>query len=164
MDKCTHRILSYIPEVRQITAESQRASLVVFSSCLFFLKAKRSHWGVKEHILIKRFPCSYLGTPWYSHFWGFPGGSAGKESACNLGDQCSIPGLGRSPLEKGMAIHSSILAWRIPWIVHGITKSQTRLSGFDSLRSKTNVEKRLVGLGEEVDHSRAISQVRNLIA
>ena len=35
------------------------------------------------------------------------------------------------PLEKGMAIHSSILAWRIPWteaIVHGVAKSQTRLS------------------------------------
>ena len=28
---------------------------------------------------------------------GFPGGSDGKESACNAGDQSSIPGLGRSP-------------------------------------------------------------------
>ena len=28
---------------------------------------------------------------------GFPGGSAGKESACNAGDPGSIPGLGRSP-------------------------------------------------------------------
>ena len=28
---------------------------------------------------------------------GFPGGSAGKESACNVGDMGSIPGLGRSP-------------------------------------------------------------------
>ena len=33
-----------------------------------------------------------------------------------------------NPLEKGMAIHSSILAWRIPWTDHGVTKSQTRLS------------------------------------
>ena len=30
---------------------------------------------------------------------GFPGGSAGKESACNAGDLDSIPGLGRSPGE-----------------------------------------------------------------
>ena len=30
---------------------------------------------------------------------GFPGGSAGKESACNMGDVGSIPGLGRSPGE-----------------------------------------------------------------
>ena len=35
--------------------------------------------------------------------------SAGKESICNMGD------LGwEDPLEKGKAIHSSILAWRIP--------------------------------------------------
>ena len=45
---------------------------------------------------------------------GFPGGSDGKESACNAGDPGSTPGLGRSP-EKGMATHSSILAWEIPW-------------------------------------------------
>ena len=32
------------------------------------------------------------------------------------------------PLEKGKATHFSILAWRIPWIVHGVTKSRTRLS------------------------------------
>ena len=37
-----------------------------------------------------------------------------KESACNVGDLGSTPGSGRS-LEKGMATHSSILAWRIPW-------------------------------------------------
>ena len=30
---------------------------------------------------------------------GFPGGSDGKESACNAGEPCSIPGLGRSPGE-----------------------------------------------------------------
>ena len=30
-------------------------------------------------------------------FWGFPGGSAGKEFVCNVGDLGSIPGLGRSP-------------------------------------------------------------------
>ena len=85
---------------------------------------------------------------------GFPGGSAGKETACNTGDPGFIPGSGRSPgertgyplqyswaslvaqmvknlpamretwvwslgredpLEEGMATHSSILAWRIPW-------------------------------------------------
>ena len=45
---------------------------------------------------------------------GFPGGSDGKESTCSAGDQGSIPGSGRS-LEKGMATHSSALAWKIPW-------------------------------------------------
>ena len=45
----------------------------------------------------------------YSYILGFPGGSAGQESACNVGDLGSIPGLG-DPLEKGKATHSSILA------------------------------------------------------
>ena len=45
---------------------------------------------------------------------GFPGGSDGKESACNVGDPGLIPGW-EDPLEKGMATHSSVLAWRIPW-------------------------------------------------
>ena len=44
----------------------------------------------------------------------FPGGSDGKESACNAGDLGSIPRL-EDPLEKGMATHSSTLASRIPW-------------------------------------------------
>ena len=47
---------------------------------------------------------------------GFPVYSAGKESTCNVGDLGSIPGLGRS-LEKAMATHSSILAWRSLWPV-----------------------------------------------
>ena len=42
--------------------------------------------------------------------------SVGKESACNVGDLGSIPGLGRKKsLEKEIAAHSSISAWRIPW-------------------------------------------------
>ena len=49
-----------------------------------------------------------------THILCFPSGSDGKESACNVGDSGWIPGLGRSPGE-GMATHSSILAWRIPW-------------------------------------------------
>ena len=41
--------------------------------------------------------------------------SDGKASACNAGDRGSIPGSGRS-LEKEMAIYSSTLAWKIPWM------------------------------------------------
>ena len=47
---------------------------------------------------------------------GVPGGSAGKESACNAedtGDKGSISGLGRSPGGENGS-HSSILALRIP--------------------------------------------------
>ena len=67
----------------------------------------------------------------------FPGGLDGKASACNVGDPGSIPGW-EDPLEKEMAIHSSILGWKIPWMeepgrlhtVHVVTKSQTRLRDF----------------------------------
>ena len=45
----------------------------------------------------------------------FPGGSDGKASAYNAGDPGSIPVSGRS-LEKEVATHFSILAWKIPWI------------------------------------------------
>ena len=42
------------------------------------------------------------------------GSSDGKESACYAGDR--VWSLDQEdPLEKGMATHSSILAWRIPW-------------------------------------------------
>ena len=64
-------------------------------------------------------------------FLGFPCDSAGKESACNVGNLGSIPDLGRSPGEKGKATHSNILAWRILWTtVHGVAKSWTLLSDF----------------------------------
>ena len=68
---------------------------------------------------------------WCSAFFGgFPGGSDGKESACNAGDQSSIPGLGRS-LEKEMATHCSILVWKIPW-----TEETGRLHSMGSQRVK----------------------------
>ena len=61
-------------------------------------------------------------------FLGFPSGSDGKESACKR--ETWVQSLGwNDPPEGGMAIHSSILAWRIPmdrgaWraTVHGVTK------------------------------------------
>ena len=43
----------------------------------------------------------------------FPCGSACKESACSVGNLGLIRGQ-EDPLQKGMATHSSILAWRIP--------------------------------------------------
>ena len=100
--------------------------------------------------------CSFLFFFFSLVIMGFPGSSAGKESACNTGDPSLIPGSGRSagegigyslqyswaslvaqmvkdpsatqetwvwslgwedPLEKGKAIHSRILTWRISWTV-----------------------------------------------
>ena len=43
-----------------------------------------------------------------------PGGSNGKESACNAETQVQSL-VHEDPLEKGMATHSRILTWRIPW-------------------------------------------------
>ena len=73
-------------------------------------------------------------TFFYSHLRfpvGFPCGSAGKESACNGEDPSSIPGLGRSPWEgKSYPLKYSGLENSMDCIVHGVAKSQTRLSNF----------------------------------
>ena len=68
---------------------------------------------------------------------GFPGGSDSKVSACNAGDSGSIPGSGRSAGEgNGNSLQYSCLenltdgAWLAT--VHGVAKSQTRLSDFTS--------------------------------
>ena len=53
--------------------------------------------------------------------------SVGKESSCNAGEWVQFLGW-EDALEKEMAIHSSILAWRIQWteepgrLVHGVTR------------------------------------------
>ena len=60
---------------------------------------------------------------------GFPCGSAGKESACNAGDLGSISGLS-SGEGKGYPLQYSGLDNSMDCIVHGIAKSQTRLSDF----------------------------------
>ena len=76
--------------------QSLPGSHMVLFLCVYLLSV---------HVSVFRFS-SYKDT--------FPGGSDDKESACNAGDLGSIPGSGRS-LEKGMASHSSILAWKVPW-------------------------------------------------
>ena len=61
----------------------------------------------------------------------FPCGSTSKESACNPGDLPSITGLGRFPGEgKVYPLQYSGLENSMDCIVHGITKSWTRLSDF----------------------------------
>ena len=62
---------------------------------------------------------------------GFPCGSAGKESACNVGDLGLIPGLGRSPEEgEGYPFQYSGVENTMDWMVHGVEKSQTWLNDF----------------------------------
>ena len=72
-----------------------------------------------------------MATPWLP--WWF----SSKESACSAGDTGDtgwIRFLGREdPLEDGMATHSSILAWRIPW-----TEEPGRLQSTGSQRVRHN--------------------------
>ena len=68
---------------------------------------------------------------------GFPCGSVGEESTCNVGDLGSIPGLARPTGEgKGYTLQYSGLenakdfqVQKSPWTVHS-TKSQKRLRNF----------------------------------
>jgi len=71
-----------------------------------------------------------------SVFFGFPGGSVGKESPCNMGDLGSIPGLGRSLGEgKGYPLlysgpENSSFPFFWPRGFHGMAKSRKQLSNF----------------------------------
>ena len=57
---------------------------------------------------------------------GFPGSSAGKQSACNAGNLGSVPGLGRFPgKENGYPLQYFDLENSRDDIVHGIAESQT---------------------------------------
>ena len=59
----------------------------------------------------------------YHHVWyivktrmGFPGGTGGKEPTCHCRREIWVQSLGwENPLKEGLAAHSRILAWRIPW-------------------------------------------------
>ena len=97
---------------------------------------------VKNLPEIQETPLQFLGweDPWRRDrllspvFLGLPGGSEGKESACNAGDPGSIPGLGGSPGGgHGSPLQYSCLenpmgrgAWQA--VVYGASKSQTQLS------------------------------------
>ena len=72
---------------------------------------------------------NFSGCP--SSHMDFPCGPVGKESACNVGDLGLIPGLGRYPGEgKGYPLQCYGLENSMDCIVHGVEKSQTRLSDF----------------------------------
>ena len=71
----------------------------------------------------------------------FPGGSDGKESACNAGDPGSIPGLGRSPGERnGNPLHYSCLEYphgQRCLQSMGSQKSQTPLSDLSTAQNRS---------------------------
>ena len=99
---------------------------------------------VKNPPAMQDTPVRFLGwgDPWRRDglptpvFLGFPGGSGGKESACNVGDLGLIPELGRSPGEgNGYPLQYSGLENPMDCVVHGVTKSWRRPSDFHSLYS-----------------------------
>ena len=76
---------------------------------------KKSVFKVNVHNMWLCFFCNSTYLYFDFHSVGFPGGSDSKEFACNAGDMVSEgPWVRKIPLEKGMATHSNILAWRIP--------------------------------------------------
>ena len=101
-----------------------------FSSFLYVYLLMYSQWtSCARH-------CHRLNIFFYLPLWdkGFPGGSESKEPPAV--PETWVWSLGwEDPLKKGMATHSSILAWTVPmdrgsWLatVHGIEKSRTQLS------------------------------------
>ena len=105
---------------------------------------KRSIWASLISQLVKNSPSMWetpvrfldWEDPWRrdrlpTPILGFPPGSAGKESACNVGDLGSIPGLGKIPREgKGYLLQYSGLKHSMDCLIHGVTKSQTLLNDF----------------------------------
>ena len=113
--------------------------------CIFWITL---NWQKQEHLKNKEclmITCLNISSKsWHAKLSvDIPGSLDSKESAYNAGDEGDtglIPGLGRY-LEKEMATHSSILAWRIPWTESLVGWSlwgcravcRTQLSDFHSL-------------------------------
>ena len=90
-----------------------------------------SFWLIENNLFILHLhSCGGLTVP-EGVILGFPAGSAGKESACNVGDLGLIPGLGRSPGEEnGYPLQYSDLENLMNCVVHRVAKSRTRLRDF----------------------------------
>ena len=83
----------------------------------------------KSSLYIWKFSVRVLLKPGFNDFEhdlasiGFPGGSAGKESSCHVGDLGSIPGLGRSPGEENVyLLRYSSLENFMDYMAHGLQR------------------------------------------
>ena len=101
-----------------------------------------------------------------SDYWqGFPGGLMGKESACSVGEPCSIPGLGRCPGKgNGKPLQYSCLENPVDggaWLatVHGVAKSRARLSNYH-----WQWEELFPGLWEDLGMGRGGDRTNQLIS
>ena len=116
----------------------QQQHTVLFWNTLTFVY--NTGWAPSLNVSLTILPegsCpSFFIFHWYTDLLGFPGDSGGKESPATR--ETWIQSLGwEEPLEKEMATHSSILAWRILWTEEpgwlqfmGLQKSEKWLSDF----------------------------------
>ena len=118
-----------VPYLMQLVLFGQKVfvPLLLFTNVAQLVKNLPARQETIFRFLGWEVPLEKLPTP---VFLGFPGGSGGKESACNVGDLGSIPGLGRCPGDgdgKYACLENPVDrgAW---WAtVHGVAKSWTRL-------------------------------------
>ena len=101
-------------------------------SCLENPMDRKAWWTTVQGVTMSQTQLNNSHTHIHTHtLIIFPGGSAGKESACNAGDPGLIPGLGRSPgAGNGNPLQYSCLENPMDrgarWaIVHGVAKSRT---------------------------------------
>ena len=111
-----------------------------FKKCTLTLGREPRHKGI--HLQLTR---------------GSPAGSAGKESACNVGDLGSVPGLRRSPGEgNGYPLQYSGLENSMDCIVHGVTRSRTRPSNFHFLFFPADMAQIFLVLSHRISHDQSI--------
>ena len=94
-------------EIKWLKAIQLKEKVFFHQKCLSEKSLLLGAFLVSQDLLM-----TFLAT--YYIMSGLPGGSDGKEFACNAGDLSLISCSGRS-LEKEMAIHFVILAWEISW-------------------------------------------------
>ena len=117
------------PEVDSAQSRTQVCPMPKLTLCYHCNKFPLSKVNEKRTQLYKsRTARSRRGTRkdfvWSRFRMGFPCGTAGRESACNVGDLGLIPGLGRSPEEgKGYPLQYSG-----PYTAHGVAERRTQLS------------------------------------
>ena len=80
------------------------------------------NWGLTSVQVLELFYCYYC-----YYYWAFLVAQMVKNLPA-MWETWVLSLSWEDPLEKGKATHSSILAWRSPWTIHGVTKSRTWLS------------------------------------
>ena len=114
--QCLHRVTSTI-EIHFLTTVQTESPRSRCQRCGFSWGLSLAYTRLPSPCVLTQpffWMCIYKCLSVYTNFLFFPGGSDGKESACNAGDPGSIPGSGRS-LGEGNGNPLQYFAWEIPW-------------------------------------------------